>query len=75
MSVMAMTLALILLTGGAGYLLWVLRLHFEELQAAEQSEAPDLSRSAALLFLTLAGLFILGTLGVLLVEVQRLLMS
>ena len=75
MWVMATTLALILLTVGAGYLLWCLRLHFEELHTAEQSEVSHLRRGAALLCLTVAGLFILGILAVLLVEVQQLLMS
>ncbi len=75
MSIMATTLTLLLLTLGAGYLLWCLGLHYEEFHTPEESEVSHGRRSAALLFLTIASLFIVGTLGVLLVEVQQLLMS
>jgi uncharacterized membrane protein YidH (DUF202 family) len=68
-----MTSTLILLTVAAGYLLWALLLHFEEIRAATESEAA-LPRRAALLFLTLAGLLVVGTLAVVLVEVQQLFM-
>ncbi len=73
MGIIAMTVALILLTVGAGCLLWTLLLHFEEIHAAAEYEVSRPKR-AALLFLTLAGLFIVGTLAVLLVEVQQLFM-
>jgi hypothetical protein len=73
MSIMAMTVALILLTMGAGCLLWTLVLHFEEIHAAAEYEVSHPKR-AALLFLTFAGLTIVGTLAVLLVEVQQLFM-
>ncbi len=71
MGIMAMTAALIFLTVGAGYLLWTLLLHFEEIYTAAEYEVSHPKR-AALLFLTLAGLIIVGTLAVLLVEVQQL---
>lgn len=71
MSIMPITVALILLTIGAGCLLWMLLLHFEEIHAAAEDEVSHPKR-AALLFLTFAGLIIVGTLAVLLVEVQQL---
>ena len=71
MGIMAITVALIFLTAGAGYLLWTLLLHFEELHTAKEYEVSHPKR-AALLFGTLAGLIIVGTLVVLLVEVQQL---
>jgi uncharacterized membrane protein YidH (DUF202 family) len=73
MSIMAMTVALIFLTLGAGCLLWALLLHFEEIHAAAEHEVSHPKR-AAFLFLTLAGLITVGTLAVLLVEVQQLFM-
>jgi hypothetical protein len=69
MGIMAMTSALISLTLGAGYLLWRLLLHFEDVHTEHEVSHP---RKAALLFLTLAGLVIVGTLAVVLVEVQQL---
>jgi len=71
MGIVAMTGALIALTMGAGYLLWTLLLQFEEIQTAAQSAVPQPGK-AALLFLGLAGVGIVGTLAVVLVEVQRL---
>jgi hypothetical protein len=73
MSIMAMTVALILLTLGAGCLLWTLLLHFEEIHAAAEHDVSHPKR-AAFLFLTFAGLITVGTLAVLLVEVQQLFM-
>lgn len=71
MGIVAMTVALIFLTVGGGYLLWAFFwLHFEEIQAASDSQAAH-PKEAALLFLTFAGL-IIGTLAVLLVELQLL---
>jgi hypothetical protein len=70
MGIVAMTVALVFLTVGAGYLLWAFWLHFEEIDAASDSQASHPKRSA-LLFLTLAGL-IIGALAVLLVELQLL---
>ncbi len=75
MFVMATTVALILLTGTAGYLLWCLRLHFEEIHAAEQPEMSSPKKRAMRAFLTVAGLFLVGTLTVLLVQLQRLLIT
>jgi hypothetical protein len=71
MGIMAITVALIFLTVGAGYLLWTLLLHFEEIHTAGEFEASH-PRRAALLFRALAGLIVVGTLAVLLVEVQQL---
>jgi uncharacterized membrane protein YidH (DUF202 family) len=71
MGIITMTAVLILLTMGAGCLLWTLFLHFEEIHAAAEYEASR-PKVAALLFITLAGLTIVGTLAVLLVEVQQL---
>ena len=71
MGIMAMTVALIFLTSGAGYLLWTLLLHFEEIHAAAELEVSH-PRRVALVFRTLTGLIILGTLTALLVEVQQL---
>jgi hypothetical protein len=71
MGIMAITVALIFLTAGAGYLMWTLLLHFEESHAAEEYEVSHPKR-AALRFRTLSGLIIVGTLAVLLVEVQQL---
>jgi hypothetical protein len=71
MEMMAMTLALIFLTVGAGYLLWTLLLHFEEIHTGAEHEVSHPKR-AALLFLALAGLMVVGTLAILLVEIQRL---
>lgn len=73
MSIMAMTVALILLTMGAGCLLWTLLRHFEEILAAAEHEVSHPKR-AALLFLSFAGLIIVGVLAVLLVEVQQFFM-
>ncbi len=73
MGIMAMTVALIFLTVGAGCLLWTLLLHFEEIRAPAEYEVSHPKR-ATLLFLTLAGLIIAGTLALLLVEVQQLFM-
>jgi hypothetical protein len=70
MGIVAMTVALVFLTVGAGYLLWALWLHLEEIHPASDSRASQPIR-AALRFLTLAGL-IIGTLAVLLVELQLL---
>ena len=70
MGIMEMTLALMCLTVGAGCLLWMLLLHFEEIHTADEHESQPTTR--ALLFLTLAGLTILGALGVLAAEVQQL---
>jgi len=71
METVAMTLGLIFLTVGAGCLLWSLLLHFEEIHAAEDSEFSHPKR-VALLFLGFAGLMVVGTLAILLVEVQQL---
>jgi len=71
MGIMAMTLALMCLTMGAGCLLWMLLLHFEEIHAAEEHEMSH-SKRRALVFLTLAGLTIVGALGVLALEIQQL---
>ncbi len=73
MGITAMTVALILLTMGAGYLMWMLLLHFEEIPTAAEHEALQ-PRRAALLFLTLAALTFVGALAVLLVEIQQLFM-
>jgi hypothetical protein len=72
MGIMAMTSALISLTIGAGYLLWTLLLHFEEVRTSPESEPPQPHR-VALLFLTLAGVVVVTTLTVVLVQVQQLL--
>jgi len=71
METVAMTLALIFLTVGAGFLLWTLLSHFEEIHTAAESELPHPKR-VVLLFLGLAGLMVVGTLAILLVEVQQL---
>ena len=71
METVAMTLALIFLTVGAGYLLWTLLSHFEEIHTAAESELSHQKR-VALLFLGFAGLMVVGTLAILLVEVQQL---
>ena len=72
MGIITMTVVLILLTMGAGCLLWTLLLQFEEIHAAAEYQV---SRpKGALLLLALAGLIIVGTLTVLLVEVQQLFM-
>ena len=55
---LAMTLALMCLTVGAGCLLWMLALHFEEIHTAEEHEVSHPKRRA-LLFLTL-GVWRLG---------------
>jgi low temperature requirement protein LtrA len=68
---MEMTLALMCLTVGAGCLLWMLLLHFEEIHTAEEQEESQPKRRA-LLFLTLAGLTLVGALAVLAVEVRQL---
>ena len=68
---MEMTLALMCLTVGAGCLLWMLALHFEEIHTAEEHEVSHPKRRA-LLFLTLAALTMVGALAVLAVEVQQL---
>ena len=73
MGTITMTVVLILLTIGAGCLLWRLFLHFEEIHEAAEHDASR-PRVAALLFLALGGLTIVGTLAVLLVEVQQLFM-
>lgn len=70
MGIITMTAVLILLTMGAGCLLWRLLLHFEEIHSAPEYEKSR-PRVAALMFLALAGLTIVGTLAVLLVEVQQ----
>jgi hypothetical protein len=69
---MEMTLALMCLTVGAGCLLLMLALHFEEIRTAEEYEESHQKRGA-LLFLTLAGLTMVGALAVLAVEAQQLL--
>jgi len=74
MGMMAMTVALIFLTLGAGCLLWTLLLHFEEVHGASEHEASQPNR-AVLLFLTVAALIIAGTLAALLLEAQQLFMS
>lgn len=71
MGIIAITVALIFSTVGAGYLLWTLLLHFEEFHTADEYEVSHPKR-AALIFRTLSGLIIVGTLAVLLVEVQQL---
>jgi hypothetical protein len=71
MGIMAITVALIFLTAGAGYLLWTLLLHFEEFHTVDEYEVSH-PKKAVLLFRTLSGLIIIGTLAVLLVEVQQL---
>jgi hypothetical protein len=73
MGITAMTVTLILLTLAAGCLLWMLLLQFEEIHAAAEYEASR-RKGAALLFLGLAGLIIVGTLAVLLVQVQQVFM-
>ena len=70
MGIVAMTSALIALTVGAAYLLWTLLLQFEEMHTGAQCGLPR-PRRTALLFLALAGVSIVGTLAVVLVEVQR----
>jgi len=69
MGIVAMTSALISLTVGAGYLLWTLLLHFEEVRTAPESEPQP--KRVALLFLTLAGVMVVTTLTVVLVQVQQ----
>jgi len=69
MGIVAMTSALISLTAGAGYLLWTLLLHFEAVRTAPDS-GPQPKR-VALLFLTLAGVMVVTTLTVVLVQVQQ----
>ena len=71
MGVMEMTLALMCLTMGAGCLLWMLLLHFEEIHTADEHESSH-SKKRALVFLTLAGLTMVGALGVLALEIQQL---
>jgi len=71
MGIVAMTGTLISLTAGGGYLLWTLLLHFEEVRMASESGPPQPKR-VALLFLTLAGVVVVGTLTVVLVQVQQL---
>jgi hypothetical protein len=71
MAIMAITGALISLTVGAGYLLWTLLLHFEEVRTARESAGPQPKR-VALLLLTVAGVMVVGTLTVVLVQVQQL---
>ena len=71
MGIMAITVALIFSTAGAGYLLWTLLLHFEEFHTAGEYEVSHPKR-VALLFRTIAGLIVIGTLAVLLLEVQQL---
>lgn len=71
MGITAMIVALIFLTVGAGGLLWTLVLHFEEIHVAEEEEVLH-PKGTAFLFLTLAGLIFVGTLAVLMVEVQQL---
>jgi uncharacterized membrane protein YidH (DUF202 family) len=73
MGIITMTAVLILLTMGAGCLLWRLLLHFEEIHSAAEHETSR-PKVAALMFLALAGFTIVGTLAVLLVEVQQLFM-
>ncbi len=73
MGILMMTVVLILLTMGAGGLLWTLFLRWEEIHAAGEQEVSR-PKVAALLFIALAGLGIVGTLTVLLVEVQQLFM-
>jgi hypothetical protein len=71
MGIMAITVALIFSTAGTGYLLWTLLLHFEEVHTADEYEVSH-AKSAALPFRTLSGVIIVGTVAVLLVEVQQL---
>lgn len=66
MGIVAMIVALIFLTVGAGYLLWAFLSHVQEM------DTPPHPKEAALLFLTITGL-VIGTLAVLLVELQLLL--
>ena len=73
MGTVTMTVVLILLTMGAGCLMWRLLLHFEEIREAAEYESSR-PKVAALMFLALAGLAVVGTLAVLLVEVQQLFM-
>jgi hypothetical protein len=70
MGIVAMTSALISLTVGAGYLLWTLLLHFEAVRTAPDSGPPQPKR-VALLFITLAGVMVVTTLTVVLVQVQQ----
>jgi hypothetical protein len=73
MGIMAMTVAMIFLTAVAGYLLWTLVLHYEDIRTAAECEGSHPRSGAPLfLFLTLTGLIIVGTLAALLVEVQQL---
>ena len=71
MGVVAETVTLISLAVVAGYLLWTLILHYEDIRMAAESEASR-PRSGAMLILTVTGLIIVGTLAALLVEVQQL---
>jgi hypothetical protein len=70
MGILAMTSALLCLTVGAAYLLWTLLLHFEEMRTAAESGVRQRARFA-LLFLALAGVIVVGTLAVALVQVQQ----
>jgi len=71
MGVIAETVTLISLAVVAGYLLWTLILHYEDIRMAAEYEASR-PRSGAMLILTVTGLIIVGTLAALLVEVQQL---
>jgi hypothetical protein len=66
-----MVLGLMALTLVAGYLLWTLRVHLEEIDTAAE-ERISYPRRAGLFFLTLAGLTIVGILAILLVNSGQL---
>ena len=71
MGVIAETVTMISLAVVAGYLLWTLILHYEDIRMAAEHEVSR-PRSGAMLILTVTGLIIVGTLAALLVEVQQL---
>ena len=74
MGIIAMTVALIFLTSGAGYLLWTLLFHFEEFYPVAKDRA-SYARRAGLLFRTLTGVTTVGIIAILLLEFQQLLTS
>jgi hypothetical protein len=74
MGITAMALGLMLLTLGAGCLLWILLLHFEEFYPAAKDGILH-PRSAGLLFRALTGLTTLGILAVLVLEFKQLVPS
>ena len=67
MGVIAETVTLISLAVVAGYLLWTLILHYEDIRMTAEYEASR-PRSGAMLILAVTGLIIVGTLAALLVE-------